>query len=79
MKEAKESGKNDKLPYIREKIEKRRKEKAEVQKQIKAATKEYSNYRRAAKPYLDAVKTVTQAENYGCLDAIKSLCVEQTT
>lgn len=77
MKEAKESGRNDKLPYIREKIEKRRKEKAEVQKQIKAASKEYSNYRRAAKPYLDAVKTVTQAENYGCLDAIRAFYKER--
>lgn len=73
MKEAKENGRNDKLPYIREKIEKRREEKADIQKQIKAQTKAYSNYRRAAKPYIDAVKTVTQAENYACLDAIKEL------
>jgi len=78
MKEVKEDGRNDKLPYIREKIENRRKEKADIQKQIKAETKAYTNYRRAAKPYLDAIKTVTQAENYACLDAIKSLCAEKT-
>ncbi|MEE1010487.1 MAG: MFS transporter [Acutalibacteraceae bacterium] len=73
MKEAKENKRNDKLPYIREKIENRRKEKADIQKQIKAETKVYSNYRRAAKPYIDAIKTVTQAENYSCLDAIMCL------
>ena len=73
MKEAKENGRNDKLAYIREKLEKRKKEKADIHKQIKIQTKEYSNYRRAAKPYLDAIKTVTQAENYACLDSIKTL------
>lgn len=73
MKAAKENGETDKIASIREKTENKRKEKEEIQKKIKAATTEYSNYRRAAKPYLDAVKTVTQAENYLCLDAIKAL------
>jgi len=77
MKTAKENGETYKIPSIREKTETQRKEREEIQKKIKAATTEYSNYRRAAKPYLDAVKTVTQAENYLCLDAIKALCKER--
>lgn len=77
MKAAKENGETDKIAPIREKTEACRKEKAEIQERIKAATKEYSNYRRAAKPYLDAVKTVTQAENYLCLDAIEVLYKEK--
>ena len=79
MKTAKENGENNKFAQIREKSEICRKEKAEIQKQIKAATKEYSNYRRAAKPYLDAIKTVTQAENYRCLDSIEALYKEKVT
>ena len=78
MKSAKENGETDKFAPIREKTEACRKEKENILKQIKEATKEYSNYRRAAKPYLDAVKTVTQAENYRCLDTIEALYREKT-
>lgn len=39
-------------------------EKAIVKTKIKELTKEYSRYNMAAKPYLDAVKTLKQASNY---------------
>ncbi len=78
MKEAKENRNNAEFASIRTEIETCRKEKAEIQKQIKQATKAYSNYRRAVKPYLDAVKTVTQAENYGCLDTIEAIYNEKS-
>lgn len=77
MKAAKENGETEKFAHIREKTEESRIKKADIQKKIKAATKEYSNYRRAAKPYLDAVKTVTQAQNYLCLDEIEALYKER--
>ncbi len=79
MKEAKENRNNAEFAGIREKIEICKKEKSDIQRQIKQATKAYSNYRRAVKPYLDAVKTVTQAENYRCLDTIEALYKEKTT
>lgn len=50
-----------------------KKEKLAIAKQIKAATNDNSIYHRAAKPYLDAVKTVKQAENYNRLDEIVSM------
>lgn len=39
-------------------------EKKKIDKAIKTATDKNSLYNRAAKPYLDAVKLITQAENY---------------
>lgn len=47
--------------------------KRDIGKQIKKATDENSIYYRAAKPYLDAVKTVTQSENYADRDKIFAL------
>lgn len=73
MKAVKEDGRTDKIAPIREEMQALRSKKAEIKSQIKAATKTNANYRRAAKPYLDAIKTVTQAENYGRIDAIEAL------
>lgn len=39
-------------------------EKMKIKRKIKSATDEYSNYNRAAKPYLDAKKLLTQRDNY---------------
>lgn len=50
-----------------------KKEKREIEKQIKATTKENSIYHTAAKPYLDAVKIIKQAESYSHLDEIKAM------
>ncbi len=50
-----------------------RKEKSDIKSEIKKANDEYSLYYRAAKPYLDAVKTVAQAENYSRYDEIAKL------
>ncbi len=50
-----------------------KKEKSEIRKQIKAATDENSIYHTAAKPYLDAIKIVNQAENYSRIDEIKEM------
>lgn len=47
--------------------------KRDIGRQIKKATDENSIYYRAAKPYLDAVKTVTQSENYADRDKIFAL------
>lgn len=74
MKKAKEDGETDKVANINAQIQTLRKKKAQIKSDIKKAETDYSNYRRAAKPYLDAVKTIKQAENYGRLDEIEALC-----
>ena len=50
-----------------------RKEKSDIKAKIKKANDEYSVYYRAAKPYLDAVKTTAQAENYSRYEEIAKL------
>ena len=73
MKKAKEDGRTDKIIPIREEIQLLRTEKAEIKKQIKEAVKLNSDYRRAAKPYLDSIKVIKQAENYADLAEIEKL------
>ena len=73
LKQAKESGNAPAIKEHNETLKLIKKEKAEIAKKIKAATNDNSVYHRAAKPYLDAVKTVKQAENYSRLDEIKKL------
>lgn len=48
------------------------KKKAEIEKQIKQLTAEYSVYNRAAKPYIDAKKLLIQQENYRHYEEIKA-------
>ena len=74
MKNAKEEGRTDKIADINAKIKELRKTKARIKADIKKAETDYSNYRRAAKPYLDSVKIIKQAENYGKLDEIEINC-----
>lgn len=73
MKKAKEEGRTDRISDINAKIKELRKKKTQIKADIKKAETDYYNYRRAAKPYLDAVKTIKQAENYGKLDEIEAL------
>lgn len=74
MKSSKENGRTDKVAEINMKIQNLRKKKTQIKSDIKKAEADYSNYRRAAKPYLDAVKTIKLAENYGRLDEIEAMC-----
>ncbi|MBR4859428.1 MAG: MFS transporter [Clostridia bacterium] len=73
MKTAKENGDTHKIASIREEMQSLRTQKADIKKKIKASVKLNSDYRRAAKPYLDAVKIIKQAENYGNLEKIENL------
>ncbi len=74
MKNVREDGRTDKVADINAQMQTLRKKKAQIKADIKKAESDYSNYRRAAKPYLDAIKTIKQAENYGRLDEIEALC-----
>ncbi len=74
MKKAKEEGKTDKVADINAQMQSLRNRKSQIKADIKKAETDYSNYCRAAKPYLDAIKTIKQAENYGRLDEIEALC-----
>lgn len=73
LKAANEEKNKELASDIKNKITLLQKEKSDIKAQIKKATDEYSLYYRAAKPYLDAVKTVAQAENYARYDEIANL------
>lgn len=55
-----------------EKIKKLRKSRDEIRKKIKSATDENSIYTRAAKPYIEAEKSLRQRENYLHYEDIKA-------
>jgi hypothetical protein len=76
LKEAKESGNAHEIKKHNGKLKAIKKEKLDIAKKIKLATNDNSVYHRAAKPYLDAVRIVKQAENYSRLDEIKRLYEE---
>ena len=76
MKSAKENGSTDKFAGIREEMQSLRTKKSNIKKEIKAAVKLNSDYRRAAKPYLDAVRIIRQAENYADIASIEKLYSE---
>ncbi len=48
-------------------------EKKEIQKEAKALMDEFAKFNRAAKPYIDAKKLLTQQENYSHFDEIAAL------
>ncbi len=73
LKQAKESGDAFAIREHNEALKEIKRRKREIEKAIKAATNENSVYHRAAKPYLDALKVVRQAENYAHLDEIKAM------
>ncbi len=69
-KKAKDSSKVAQLRSCRDTL---KSEKKKIDAQIKKATDENSYYNKLAKPYIDAVKLVKQAENYRHYEDIKSL------
>lgn len=73
MKSAKENGRTDMIAPIREKTQKLREEKKTIGKNIKAEINNNSNYRTAAKPYLDSIRILSQAESYRNLAEIEAL------
>ncbi len=73
LKQAKEAGNAYLIREYNGELKSIKKEKHEIEKQIKAATNEISVYHTAAKPYLDAVKIIKQAENYSHIEEIKEL------
>ncbi len=79
LKEANEADNKELVADIKNAIVLLQKEKSDIKTQIKKATDEYSLYYRAAKPYLDAKKTIVQAENYARYDEIAVLRSEFVT
>ncbi len=79
LKDANEADNKELAADIKNKIVLLQKEKSDIKAQIKKATDEYSLYYRAAKPYLDAKKTIVQAENYARYDEIAVLRSEFVT
>ena len=73
MKLAKESKDKAAIAELRAELRQVRAEKQRVQLEIKKATDENSLYYRAAKPYLDAVRTIAQSENYSRCEDIFAL------
>lgn len=69
-KKAKNAAEVQKLKAQRTKL---REEKKAIDAQIKKATDENSYYNKLAKPYIDSVKLVKQAENYRHYEDIKNL------
>ena len=73
MKLAKESKDKASIAELKAELRHVRTEKQRVQFEIKKATDENSLYYRAAKPYLDAVRTIAQSENYSRCEDIFAL------
>ena len=71
--EAKKAGDNARVSEIKAEIRSLQAEKKQVQKQAKALMDEFAKFGRAAKPYNDAKKLLTQEENYSHLDEIIAL------
>ena len=70
---AKDTKNKEKLSQTEAKIKELKAEKALNEKAIKEENKKSSLYNRAAKPYLDAKKLISQAENYKHLADIEEL------
>jgi len=64
MKTAKENKNNADAKKLKKQIKELQSKKARIKEEIKVATEKNSIYYRAAKPYLDAEKTLKQMENY---------------
>lgn len=61
------------LVYVKTKIAELKQEKKQIDSELKKATDENSYYNRLAKPYIDAKKLLTQAENYQHYEDIKAM------
>ncbi len=76
LKAAKDEKRRDDIPRLKAEVKVLQRERAVIARNIKKATEENSIFYRAAKPYLDAKKLLTQAENYRHLDEIEKLYEE---
>lgn len=70
LKAAKETKDRDSTASLKEEYAALRRVKKEIAGEIKKATEQNSIYHRAAKPYIDAVNTVKQKENYELAESI---------
>lgn len=73
LKTAKENGETDSIPELNRHVKELQIEKKKIKRDIKIATNKNSIYYRAAKPYLDAERTLKQSKNYSHLDDIMAL------
>lgn len=73
MKTAKENKNTADIQRLKAQVKELQFQKAKIKEDIKAATNQNSIYYRAAKPYLDAEKTLKQMENYQHYDEIVAL------
>ena len=73
IKQAKKSKNAAEVQNLKAQRERLKKEKNEIDAKIKKATDDNSYYNKLAKPYIDAVKLVKQAENYRHYEDIKAL------
>lgn len=73
MKQAKENKNTAEVQQLKAKVRQLQFQKAKIKEEIKDATEKNSIYYRAAKPYLDAKRTLIQASNYSHFDDIKLL------
>lgn len=70
---AKKAKNKPEIASIKEQLAKLREEKKVIDADIKEATDKNSYYNRLAKPYIDAKKLITQAENYEHYEDIKAM------
>lgn len=73
MKIAKENKNTAEIQKLKLQVKELQLRKAKIKEEIKEATNKNSIYYRAARPYLDAVKTLKQMENYQHYDEIAAL------
>lgn len=73
MKIAKENKNTADIKRLKTQVKELQFQKAKIKEEVKEATNKNSIYYRAARPYLDAVKTLKQMENYQHYDEIAAL------
>ena len=76
LKAAKDAKLKDEIPELKKAVKALQDQRTKIAQDIKKATDDNSIYYRAAKPYLDAKKLLTQSENYKHLDNINELYKE---
>ncbi len=64
---------NEDVSVLNQSLKNLRRRKKDVQAQIKKATDENSRYYRAAKPYLDAKRTLERMKNYSEIDRLEEM------
>lgn len=73
MKQAKENGDKATVQSLKEEVKKLQYLQRKIKGEIEKATESHTSFYRAAKPYLDAKRTLVQIENYEHLDEIMAL------